>query len=159
TADRNPALAGAVADGAMLNVGRAVASVSPPAVRDPQVISNNGKTYVTGTVVTSGPSTVFVTYGSTDALGKRTPDTAVADSLTFQIEVPVASNATKLRVVASNARGQASTPILTVAPTPTVQLAAVKRGGRKFTFTGVIHGVARIDLGPISFAVGPTGKT
>ncbi len=156
SADPIPGLTKYFEQGRRLNAGRAVAMVSSPVVRDARVVSRDGVPTVRGTLVTEGPTDMWVQYGPKGALTKRTAVKHTTDALSFSIAVKDAPENARFQLVADNPRGHYQSEEMSPGSKPTVSIKVAKKNG--LTITGVVKGLARAHIHEVELLVGKGNK-
>jgi hypothetical protein len=157
TADRIPALTSSVQEGRRLNAGRAVASLSRPWVRDPRVEVRNGKLTILGTLVTAGPTTLYVLHGKAGAVNAKTDERTVDDASNLSIVVAGAGASDRYRLVADNARGLFESFEFGLVEKPAITLAA-RRQGNAVIVNAKVNGWSRAQIASIELLLGRNGQ-
>jgi hypothetical protein len=157
TADRIPALASSVQEGRRLNAGRAVAAMSKPWIRDPRVERRNGKLTILGTLVTDGPSTLYVLHGKPGAVTVKTDERTVTDALNLSIVVAGATASDHYRLVADNARGHFESIEFGLVEKPAITLSA-RRQGNTVIVNAKVNGWSRAQIRSIELLLGRNGQ-
>ena len=130
SADRIPGLTKPIEQGRRLNAGRAVATVSPPLVRDARVELRAACRRCLARWSRTGRPTCACTTGRRARLRSAPPSKHVTDALSFAIADQDAPCNARFQLVADNPRGHYQSPELAPATKPRVTLSARRAAGR-----------------------------